>query len=859
MRLAVLLTTTVLAAPAVASAQPVTTETQMAPIAYPTTRDDGTVDTLFGQQIRDPYRWLENDVRTDTNVRDWVTAENAVTDSYLATLPGRDIFKARLKQLFDYERFGTPQKQGGRYFYSHNDGLQNQSALMVRDTLDGPGRVLIDPNAWSKDGATALAETAISHDGKRIAYGVQDGGTDWRTVKVLDVDSGQVLDDTLEWVKFSGLDWDKPGQGFFYSRYPAPADGTKFQGLNENQQVYYHRVGTPQSADRLVYATPDQPKLNHGASVSDDGHWLYVISSSGTDDRYEVQLIDLTSPKWTPHTLVKGFENNWTPIGNEGTTHYFVTNKDAPRLRIVTLDSMKANPVPVEVVPESEATLEGALIKAGTLIASYLADAKTEVRTFGLNGAPKATVPLPGIGTAGGFGGDPDDPETFFSFTSFTVPGRVYRYDVNTGQATVWAEPKVAFDPEAYETEQRFFQSKDGTRVPMFVVKKKGQTGPAPTLLYGYGGFNISLTPSFSVTRLAWLEQGGVVAVANLRGGGEYGKAWHDAGRLANKQNVFDDFIGAGEALVAAGITRPEQLAIQGGSNGGLLVGAVVNQRPDLFAAALPAVGVMDMLRFDRFTAGRYWVDDYGYPNKEADFRVLRAYSPYHNIASGKKYPAILVTTADTDDRVVPGHSFKYTAALQAADLGDKPHLIRIETRAGHGSGKPIDKTIEETADLWAFAAKWTGMEVEPIRTKGTTQASGAGMTQQQVATGTFDVKLAPMGEAGAAVAGMSIDKTFHGDLTGTSVGQMLAVRTPVENSAGYVAMERVTGSLGGRTGSFALQHSGSMDKGTQSLSVTVVPDSGTEGLQGLTGTMDIKVDGGRHDYTFRYSLPGSS
>ena len=712
MRLAILATVASLT-PMAAIAQPAATETTMTPLSYPQTRDDGTVDTLFGQKVRDPYRWLENDVRTDPAVRDWVTAENKVTDAYLATLPGRDVFKARLKQLFDYDRFGSPSKKGGRYFYSFNDGLQNQSVMMMRETLDGPGRVVIDPNKWSKDGATALAEAAISEDGKRIAYGVQDGGTDWRTVKVLDVDTGEVLSDTVDWVKFSGLGWDKAGEGFFYSRYPEPAEGAKFQGLNKDHQVYYHRVGTQQSADRLVYATPDRPELNHGAAVSDDGRWLYLISSSGTDDRYEVSLVDLTAREWTPRKLIAGFENNWSPIGNVGTVHYFVTNKNAPKLRIVTLDSAQADPQPVEIVAQDDATLQGASIKVGTLIASYLADAKTEIRTFGLDGAPKGMVALPGIGSAGGFGGDPDDPETFFSFTSFTVPGRVYRYDVNTGEATVWAEPEVAFDPDAYETEQRFYTSKDGTKVPMFVVRKKGMTGPAPTLLYGYGGFNISLTPSFSVTRLAWLEQGGVVAVANLRGGGEYGKAWHDAGRLANKQNVFDDFIGAGEALVAAGITTPEQLAIQGGSNGGLLVGAVVNQRPDLFAAALPAVGVMDMLRFDRFTAGRYWVDDYGYPDREADFRVLRAYSPYHNIAAGKDYPAILVTTADTDDRVVPGHSFKYTAALQAADLGDKPHLIRIETRAGHGSGKPIDKTIEETANLWAFAAKWTGMEVK--------------------------------------------------------------------------------------------------------------------------------------------------
>ena len=428
-------------------------------------------------------------------------------------------------------------------------------------------------------------------------------------------------------------------------------------------------------------------------------------------------MIDLTAPKPAPRTIFKGLQNQWTFAGNVGGNFYWLTNKDAPRLRIVAtnLYARSAEVPEHEVVPQGKDVLDGASIVGGTLLLSYLADVKSEVRRYTLDGKPDGVVPLPGIGDVGGFGGDPDDPETFYAFTSFATPTTIYRYDVSTGKATPWAAPKVAFDPSRYGVEQRFYASKDGTKVPMFVVKRKDVTGPAPTLLYAYGGFNISVTPAFSATRIAWLEQGGVLAVANIRGGGEYGKPWHDGGRLANKQNVFDDFIAAGEYLKAQHITGADQLVIQGGSNGGLLVGAVTNQRPDLFAAALPAVGVMDMLRFDRFTAGRYWVDDYGYPAKEADFKTLYAYSPYHNIRPGKPYPAILAETADTDDRVVPGHTFKYTAALQAADLGPKPRLVRIETRAGHGSGKPTDKVIAETADAWAFAAKWTGMVVKPV------------------------------------------------------------------------------------------------------------------------------------------------
>ncbi|MHA6720005.1 prolyl oligopeptidase family serine peptidase [Sphingomonas sp. RS6] len=697
------------AAPAFAQTQ----ETQVK-LAYPETRRVDVVDEQFGVKVADPYRWLENDVRNDAEVANWVAAENKVTDAYLATLPGRDALKARIKQLFDYERFGLPERKGGHYFYAHNSGLQNQAVLFVRDSLDGPGRVLIDPNGWSQDGATALAEWLPSEDGKLLAYSVQDGGTDWRTIKVLDVATGKDTGDTVGWAKFTmGASWAKDGSGFFYSRYPEPPADAKFQALNENHRVYFHKLGTPQSADRLVYETPAQPKQSHYAGITDDGRYLVVSTSEGTDNKNLVHIIDLTDPAWKARTIIGTLANEWSVVGNVGTKFWFATDAGAPRQRIVTIDLADPALTPNEVVPEQKETLAGASIVGDRLILSYMVDAATEVRRYRLDGTPDGKVALPGIGTASGFGGERDNGETFFAFTSFNYPTTIFRYEVASGKATPWAKPKVAFNPDDYAVEQRFYASKDGTRVPMFIVRKKSVTGPAPTILYGYGGFNIPITPGFSAGRLAWLEQGGVFVVANIRGGGEYGKAWHDGGRLANKQNVFDDFIAAGEFLIAEGFTGKGQLAIQGGSNGGLLVGAVTNQRPDLFAAALPAVGVMDMTRFDRFTAGRYWVDDYGYPSKEADFRRLYAYSPYHNIRSGMDYPAILVSTADTDDRVVPGHSFKYTAALQHAAIGDKPHLIRIETRAGHGSGKPTDKVIEETADLWAFAAKWTGLAIK--------------------------------------------------------------------------------------------------------------------------------------------------
>jgi prolyl oligopeptidase len=682
---------------------------------YPQTRAEAVRDTRFGVAVEDPYRWLENDVRSDAKVAAWVAEQNRVTDAYLAGLPGRDAIRARMKQLWDFEKFTLPKKEGRRYFFERNSGVQNQYALYAQDGLTGAPRLLIDPNTWSKDGATALSGWDPSPDGKRIVYAIQDGGSDWRTVKVLDVESGKVLGDELKWVKFSGLSWAGDGSGFYYSRFPEPAKGAEFQATNTNQAVYFHRVGTPQSADRLVYATPNKPTYGHFAQVTEDGRWLVITTSEGTDDRYEVHVVDLAKPGTKPRAIATGLKHSWSLAGSRGDTLYFVTNKDAQRGRIVSVDGVSGDENRLAgLVAETPAALQDATLVGDKLIASYLEDAKTVVRVHALDGKLASTLVLPGIGTAVGFSGEAGDPETFYQFSSFNAPPTIYRYDAATGRSDVFKAPKTPFDASAYQVSQVFYTSKDGTRVPMFLAHRKGLdlSRAAPTILYGYGGFNVPVLPAFSTTRLAWMEMGGVYAVANIRGGSEYGKAWHDSGRLKNKQNVFDDFIAAGEHLVKTGVTSPQKLAVMGGSNGGLLVGAVVNQRPDLFAVGLPAVGVMDMLRYNQFTAGRYWVDDYGDPADEAHFRNLLAYSPYHNIRAGKPYPAILVTTADTDDRVVPGHSFKYAAKLQATDLGPKPHLIRIETRAGHGSGKPTDKIIEEYADMWAFTAAHTGLTV---------------------------------------------------------------------------------------------------------------------------------------------------
>jgi len=685
--------------------------------AYPDTATTDTRDTICGETIADPYRWLENDVRHDPAVADWLGRQNAVTQAYLHRLPGRARLAARIAELTDFQRLSTPVKRGGRYFHTANTGLQNQSPLYVRDGLEAEPRLLLDPNGWADDSAAALADWRPSPDGTKLLYAVQDGGTDWRIIRALDVDTGQALADEIRWAKFTGLSW-VGNDGFLYSRFPEPAAGQDFQALNYNQAVYYHRLGTPQSADALVFATPDHPQRGHTARVTSDGRWAIVTSSLGTDAVYEIHAIDLAARAtqgWQARPLVTGFEHAWSLIDGVGDTLWFTTNQSAPMYRVVAIDLGAATPEWRPVVAERASVIEGAALIGERLIVSYLEDAKSAATVFTRDGAEMARLPLAGIGSLGGFSGRPGDAEAFYAFSSFNLPASINRVDIDTLTTAPFFVPELTFRPDDFVVEQRFYASKDGTRVPLFLLRRRdiaqGNT-PVPTLLYGYGGFDIALTPGFSASRLAWVEAGGAYAVANIRGGGEYGKAWHDGGRLANKQNVFDDFIAAGEFLKAEGIATADGLAIQGGSNGGLLVGAVVNQRPDLFAAGNAAVGVMDMLRFDRWTAGRYWVDDYGHPDVEDEFRTLRAYSPLHNIRAGTPYPALLVTTADTDDRVVPGHSFKYTAALQAAGLGPRPQLIRIETRAGHGAGKPTDKAIAEAADILAFLAHWTGLEL---------------------------------------------------------------------------------------------------------------------------------------------------
>lgn len=684
-------------------------------LSYPRTATVDQVDTFFGTPVSDPYRWLEDDVRVNAEVAAWVEAQNAVSFAYLATLPERERIKSRLGELWNYERFSLPLRRGDLYFYRYNSGLQNQAVLLVQQGLEGEPRLLLDPNGWADDGATALASYLPSPDGSHVLYAIQDGGSDWRILRVLDVASGAVLEDEIHWVKFSDLAWHPDGSGFYYSRFPEPAAGEEFQSLNFNQAVYFHRLGDSQEKDTLVLARPDHPEHMITASVV-ARRFLVFTFSVGTDAAYEVAVQDLADPAATPELLISGFENDYIFLGAEGRRLFAITNRAAPRKRIVAIDL--DNPAEAqwqEVVPESAMVLSDASHVGGKLVVEYMEDVKTAVYLYNTDGTPFRQVALPGLGSASGFEGEADKNETFFAFASYNDPGSIYRYDVASGATEIFRAAKLPFDPEDYLVTQVFYPSRDGTLIPMFISHHKGFVPGkgAPTLLYGYGGFDISMTPSYSNSFFAWMEMGGVLAVANLRGGGEYGKAWHDAGRLLNKQNVFDDFIAAGEYLIREGYTTAQQLAIYGGSNGGLLVGAVTNQRPDLFAAAVPAVGVMDMLRFDKFTAGRYWVDDYGRPSEnEADFRNNFAYSPYHNIRSGVRYPAVMATTADTDDRVVPGHSFKYIAALQAADTGTAPRIIRIETRAGHGAGKPTEKQIEEAADILSFIGQHTGLRL---------------------------------------------------------------------------------------------------------------------------------------------------
>ncbi len=686
------------------------------PLKYPETKRVDHVDEYHGTKVPDPYRWLEDDVRESEQVAGWVEAQNKVTFGYLKQIPQRAAIEKRLTELWNFEKFTAPFKRGQRYYYYRNSGLQNQYVLYTMDSLDGEPRVFIDPNEWSEDGTIAMAGTAFSDDGAYCAYGIQDGGSDWRTWRIKEVASGELLDDELKWLKFGGVSWTPDGKGLFYSRYDEPEEGAEFQSLNLNQKIYYHRLGTPQSQDVLVFKRPDQPEWGFSPEVTEDGRYLIITVWKGTDDKYRVFYRDLSEPYAMPIELIDHFDHEFTFIGNDGPVFYFKTDLDAPNKRIISIDIRRPEPEHYrEIVPEAEDALQGVGFVANMFVLEYLHDARTQVKIHQTDGEFVRAVEFPGIGTASGFNGKRTDTETFYSFSSYTTPPSVYRYDMITGKSTLMRQAEVDFDPAEYEVKQVFYESKDGTRVPMFISHKKGikLNGSNPTLLYGYGGFSISLTPSFSISRLAWMEMGGVYAVANLRGGGEYGEKWHKAGTKLNKQNVFDDFIAAAEYLIKENYTRPEKLAIQGGSNGGLLVGACMTQRPDLFGACLPAVGVMDMLRFHKFTAGRFWVDDYGSADNAEEFAALVAYSPYHNLKPGTEYPATMVTTADTDDRVVPGHSFKFAARLQEVQSGDEPVLIRIETRAGHGAGKPTSKIIEEIADAWAFLVKNLEMKIE--------------------------------------------------------------------------------------------------------------------------------------------------
>ena len=686
-------------------------------LIYPTTPQSTVVDNYHGTQVPDPYRWLEDDTSEATKA--WVVAQNAVTSGYLNQLPQRLPIRDRMTKLFNFERFGTPFRAGGRYFFSRNNGLQNQSVWYWAASLEAQPVLLIDPNTFSADGTVSMSVPVPSEDGRTVAYQVSKSGSDWQEIRVHDVGTGKQLSDRIQWVKFSGIAWAKDGSGFYYSRFDAPKSGAALTQVNEFQKVYFHRLGSEQSDDSLVYERRDQPKWGMGATLSDDGAYLILTLSQGTDTRNRVFYRDLTTPQSSVVELLNDFDASYNWVGNEGPVFLFHTDLKAPRGRIIAIDSRKPQRADwKERVPQNEATLTSANLVGDRLVCDYLKDARSLIRLHRLDGTFEKEVSLPGIGSVAGFGGKRAETETFYSFTSFTVPGRIYRYDFRSGLSTLWRQPKVAFDPDAFETRQVWVTSKDGTKLPLFLTHKKGlkPDGKTPVLLYAYGGFNISLTPAFSVGNLVWLELGGIYAVPNLRGGGEYGEEWHQAGTKLRKQNVFDDFIASAEWLITNGYTQPSKIAIQGGSNGGLLVGACMTQRPDLYGACLPAVGVMDMLRFHRFTIGWAWTSDYGSSENPEEFKALFAYSPLHALKQGVQYPPTLITTADHDDRVVPAHSFKFAARLQAVHAGPHPVLIRIESKAGHGAGKPISKQIEERSDQIAFVASQFGISTEVLR-----------------------------------------------------------------------------------------------------------------------------------------------
>ena len=677
---------------------------------YPKPQTVDQVDDYSGVKVRDPYRWMEDTKSPETQA--WIEQENKLTNSYLATIPQREKIKQRLTELWNYERYSSPSKVGNYYIYSKNDGLQNQSVLYKTDNLNDPGQIFFDPNKLSADGTAALNGSRFTDDGKLWAYGVAIGGSDRTEWHIRDVVTGKDLPDTLRPNRQGGISWLNDNSGFFYNRFPDAESGVELKGNNYNQKIYFHKLGTPQSEDYVVYERPDNKEYFVGGFVTEDGKWFVINVGKGTSSKNMVYFKNLTMEKAPILPLVETLDANYSFVGNDGSTFYFTTDKDASRSKLVSVDVLADKKVWKEIVPEAAESLGNVQFINDQYVASYLKDAYTQLKIYDRSGKIVRNVELPGIGSAGGFGGKRFDTETFYTYSSYNAPPTIYRYDMKTGKSTLFRQAKVGINPADYEVKQVFYPSKDGTKVPMFIVHKKGikLDGNNPTILYGYGGFNIPSTPGFSIARMVWLEMGGVYAVANIRGGSEYGEAWHEAGTKQKKQNVFDDFIGAAEFLIKDKITSPSKLAIQGGSNGGLLVGAVLNQRPDLFAAALPAVGVMDMLRFPKFTIGWAWTSDYGSPDNPDEFKAIYAYSPYHNVKPGTKYPATLITTADHDDRVFPAHSFKYTAAMQAAQAGDAPILIRIETKAGHGAGKPTTKQIEEITDTYGFLVKNLGM-----------------------------------------------------------------------------------------------------------------------------------------------------
>ena len=674
---------------------------------YPDTRRDTTVvDDYFGTLVADPYRWLEDDNSEET--ADWVKRQNELTFSYLKGLPNRDKIHARLEKLYDYERYGTPFQKGGRFFFFKNDGMQNQSVLYVQDSLSAEPKVLIDPNTLSDDGTVALSGTSLSKDGRYFTYQLAASGSDWNEIHIKDLETGEDLEEVIEWVKFSGVSW--KGNGFFYSRYDAPKEGSAYSGKNEFHKVYYHELGTSQAEDELIYWNEKEPLRNYYAWTPYTEDAVAIFESQSTSG---VQLYYKADGDADFVPIAKGFDYEYGLLDHDNGTLLAYTNNGAPNYRLVKIDTKKPQPENwVEVIAEKDEVLEGVQIAGGKLVASYLKDVCSLINIHDMEGRFLSNIDFPTKGSAG-FSGSRESDVAFYSFTSYTYPTTIFQYDMAEGSSEVFKAPSIDFDSEQYEVKQVFYPSKDGTKIPMFIVHKKGLKldGNNPCLLYGYGGFNISITPSFSADRLVFLENGGIYAQANMRGGGEYGEEWHEAGTKLKKQNVFDDFIAGAEYLIGEKYTSSDKLAISGRSNGGLLVGACMLQRPDLYKVALPAVGVMDMLRFHKFTIGWAWTGDYGSSDNEDEFKALYAYSPLHNIEE-KAYPATLVTTADHDDRVVPAHSFKFISELQSKHTGNLPVLIRIDVDAGHGAGKPLSKAIDESSDIWSFVFEHLGVEM---------------------------------------------------------------------------------------------------------------------------------------------------